>query len=115
MDRYWLEHYLNQLFGYPTRTTDLNKYYSDMMKRMLEYHMNNQHYIGSLNPFDIVDEVSEMLGEHIDDMEDNAQMEADMTITRNGKTYLVSIKSIPSLKMDDEDNQDSEESDEEEE
>ena len=44
-----------------------------MMKRMLEYHMNNQHYIGSLNPFDIVDEVSEMLGEHIDDMEDNAQ------------------------------------------
>jgi len=42
-------------------------------------------------------------------MEDNDQIEADMTITRNGKTYLVSIKSIPAIKMDEEDTQDSDE------
>ncbi len=80
-----------------------------MLKRMLSSYTESQHYIGSLNPFDIMDEFTEMLGEHIDDMEDNDQIEADMTITRNGKTYLVSIKSIPAIKMDEEDTQDSDE------
>lgn len=43
----------------------------------------------------------ETLNEYIEDMEINSQMEADMTIKRNGKTYLVNIKAVPSMNTDD--------------
>ena len=43
-------------------------------------------------------------------MENNEQVEADMTITRKGKTYLVNIKSIPALNMDEESQEEPDES-----
>ena len=110
MDRFWIDHWFATLYGNHPNQKTLNQYYEQMIKRLLDGSMQSQHYIGSFNPFDFVDEFTKIINTHIDDMENNEQVEADMTITRKGKTYLVNIKSIPALNMDEESQEEPDES-----
>ena len=115
----WLNRWFREMFGQHSNPYGFNRNrINPNQLRALKELLNNLEqpdYSTNIfnkqpNPFNIINEFYEIVTDYIDDMEINHQMEADMTIKRKGKTYLVNIKTIPSIDTDDDETEDSEES-----